>query len=952
MPDITLTGGTAVGEEVSTNHFGVNATFNYQPYSAFVNSSQPMNLTTARYPGGTETELYFDFTQPNRDFVVHANGNQTNDAGEVGFNLIPMDRFLAHCVAAGIQPTIVVPMTQLIATDRGFDEAQTQALRDFITSVLTQMGSIGVASFELGNEYQAQFSGAEHFNSSAEYGDVSSAAALIIQGAIDDYNAANGYDDAFVEPRIEVQIWGYATNPNIDLFARNEAVFDEFDADELAAVDGVVSHYYYNSDLYGIDGIATAIADITAMMEHWQANTNQDLAFAITEWSVSFLTTEYTGMRQVAPVLEMFSEFVGSGIDTMDFWSVQYHNTSLASPGNNLTLIGDFMELLEETIEGMVVLEIGAAPADFAVHAFSNGDQAVVFISALTYEGGQNLNLDFSAIFPQIDGVSATVLGYGGTSIDGHFRDNAPDNIGRVWHDYDEPDAELTQTSYAISNFMDGDVTFSLGGYEVMMLEFDLSTLAAISGSNTINGTHYSETINGQGLADSLFGGGGNDYLYGNDGNDTLHGDSGSDVLYGENGSDQIYGGTGSDWMIGGAGNDWLYGGTGADNLRGDDGNDVLFGDNGDDDLRGASGEDILYGGIGNDTLYGGTESDHLHGDDGNDALDGGGGSDVLYGENGNDQISGGTGNDWLFGGNGGDRIFGDAGADNLRGDAGNDALFGGAGADNLRGGLGNDLLYGEDGNDTIYGDAGDDALRGRNDNDVLYGGAGADDLQGDDGDDWLFGGTENDTLYGNAGNDSLRGDDGNDTLYGGVGNDNLRGGLGNDLLYGEDGSDIIHGDAGDDALRGRNDNDVLYGGAGADDLQGDDGNDLLYGQDGSDTIYGGAGVDALRGGDGNDILYGGMGTDNLQGGDGNDTMSGGIGADIFIFDTGFGSDIIADFSVSEGDTLDFSSMSSISSMADLTIAYGTSNTVIANGGDSITLEGTTAALQADDFIF
>lgn len=465
MTNIALTGGAAQGEAVNTNHFGVNATFNFQPYSAFVNASQNMHLTTTRYPGGSETELYFDFTDPNRDFAVHPRGNQVNDAGEVGFNVIPMDRFLTHCVANTIQPTIVVPMTQLIATDRGFDAAQTQALTDFITSVLTQMGAVGVASFELGNEYQSQFeniAGAEHFNTSAEYGDVSSAAALIIQQAIDDYNAANGYDDSFVEPRIEAQIWGYATNPDIDLAARNEAVLNQFNGDELAAIDGVASHYYYNSDLYGFGGIEGAVSDIATMMEHWQTNTAQDLTFAITEWNVNFRTAEYTGMRQVAPILELFTSFVANGIDTMDFWSMQYQNTSLASPTNNLTLIGDFMELLEGTTVGMTVLEVGAAAANYDVHAFSDGDQAVVFISSLILGGSQQLDLDFGAIFPQIDGVTATTLGYGGANIDGSYRDGNPNNIGRIWHDYDEPDAELTTTSFATSNYLDGDISFFL----------------------------------------------------------------------------------------------------------------------------------------------------------------------------------------------------------------------------------------------------------------------------------------------------------------------------------------------------------------------------------------------------------------------------------------------------------------------------------------------------------
>ncbi len=658
MQNITLTGGAARGVDVNTDHFGVNATFNYHPLSAFINSSQDMDLTTTRYPGGSETELYFDFTDPNRDFVVHARGNRTNDAGEVGFYLIAMDRFLAHCVAADIRPTIVVPMTQLIGADRGFDVAQTQALKGFVTSVLTQMGAVGVAAFELGNEYQTQFATAPHFNSSAEYGDVASAAALIIQQTIDEFVTANGYDTGFVEPSIEVQIWGYATNPAIDLEARNAAVLAEFDADELAAVDGVVSHYYFNEALYGLDAIDSSIADIATMMALWQTNTNQDLTYAITEWNVSFLSENYTGMRQVAPVLEMFSSFVASGIDAMDFWSMQYHNTSLASPTNQLTLIGDFLELLEEMSQGMVVFDVGATGANYDVHAFSDGARAVVFISALTYGDNQAFDLGFGAVFAQIDGVTATVLGYGGADIDGHYRDNASDNVGRIWHDYDEPDAELTSTNYTLGNYMDGDVAFLLDSYEVMMLEFDLSSLSAINGTNaadTISGTHYAEIINGLDQADTIHGDGGDDTINGGAGADVIWGDQGDDVINGNAAADTLRGGAGHDSLYGGGGIDKLIGSTGDDFLNGGDHNDKLYGQNGADTLNGAAGHDRLLGGAGNDILRGGYGNDVLNGQDGNDDLKGQAGSDTLNGGNGNDRLRGGDGADLLTGGAGRD---------------------------------------------------------------------------------------------------------------------------------------------------------------------------------------------------------------------------------------------------------------------------------------------------------
>ena len=63
-----------------------------------------------------------------------------------------------------------------------------------------------------------------------------------------------------------------------------------------------------------------------------------------------------------------------------------------------------------------------------------------------------------------------------------------------------------------------------------------------------------------------------------------------------------------------------------------------------------------------------------------------------------------------------------------------------------------------------------------------------------------------------------------------------------------------------------------------------------------SDILNGGAQDDVLKGNAGNDRLYGNNGNDILYGGAGNDTLYGGNGNDIFVFTTGDGSDIVADF--------------------------------------------------------
>src|SRR5262249_462298 len=83
--------------------------------------------------------------------------------------------------------------------------------------------------------------------------------------------------------------------------------------------------------------------------------------------------------------------------------------------------------------------------------------------------------------------------------------------------------------------------------------------------------------------------------------------------------------------------------------------------------------------------------------------------------------------------------------------------------------------------------------------------------------------------------------------------------------------------------------------------ILGSDGNDpiALTGYVGS-LLIGGTGDDPLIGGDGNDTLIGGIGNDSLEGGPGND---------IYLFDPGWGSDIVAEASDAGDDTMDFSAV-------------------------------------------
>lgn len=191
-------------------------------------------------------------------------------------------------------------------------------------------------------------------------------------------------------------------------------------------------------------------------------------------------------------------------------------------------------------------------------------------------------------------------------------------------------------------------------------------------------------------------------------------------------------------------------------------------------------------------------------------------------------------------------------------------------------------------GSDLIYGDDQPNLMRGYDGNDFMSGRAGADTLFGGSGNDTILGGYDDQGASTFGGYNYLRGEDGDDVIWG-------EGGF--DDTHGNKGRDTIHGSYGDDWVVGGQDGDLLYGDAGA---------DLVYGNMGDDTCYGGDGADTIRGGQHADSISGGAGNDWISGDRGDDTISGGSGADTFYAFRGSGVDRILDFSLAEGDRIQF----------------------------------------------
>ena len=289
----------------------------------------------------------------------------------------------------------------------------------------------------------------------------------------------------------------------------------------------------------------------------------------------------------------------------------------------------------------------------------------------------------------------------------------------------------------------------------------------------------------------------------------------------------------------------------------------------------------------------GGADDDRLHGSLRRDEILGGTGHDYAEGYHGEDALDGGDGNDWLAGGAGKDRLRGEDGSDRLLGGAGDDRLFGSGGDDRLYGDA--DTGYGEwrgaveavapiPGVDYAFVPGATPPYEYAFIQDVAPAAAGDDLLDGGEGKDYLFGGGGDDDLYG--------GDD-TDVLAGEGGDDYLVGGKGSDTLFGDKSADQLAIDAEVILTLDYPSGQALFHAREYRDSADVSGDDRLFGGDGHDTLWGNAGDDELYGGGDGDTILGGEGNDLLNGGTGGDHLIGGPGDDRYVFNAGWGYDVI-----------------------------------------------------------
>lgn len=530
------------------------------------------------------------------------------------------------------------------------------------------------------------------------------------------------------------------------------------------------------------------------------------------------------------------------------------------------------------------------------------------------------------------------------------------------------PQASLTVSiSY---NELQGSLSVELAGKNVkvdlvdgnrVMLSKSATLLTGITDATLLGVSDLN--LEGSADADNLTGNRGNNSLAGNDGNDAISGGQGADMIAGERGNDTL---------LGGADNDTIEGGNSSDVFL-VDGLDVVTdtGPSGYDkaqilsqlgeliDMTAWQGVERINGNIGNDTIDASAQTIALtlSGGDGADSLIGGSGVDILIGGQGDDTLVGGVGNNLFVGGTGNDEMTGGSGDEIFFiGENGDVITDAGEGFDRaVLNGMDLSITVGDwAGVERIVGFEGDDSIdaSGGAQSITLTGGAGADNLSGTDFADVFLGG---------VGADVIVGGEGNDTIDGGGDADQMSGGGGNDLFFVGETSDVVtDGGEGNDVVAISNSSGLSINVGSWNSVE------RIVGQNGADnvdatgmltavTILGGDGNDTLTGGSGNDTLIGGADGDQLNGGVGDDLLIGSSGADSFVFEIGFGQDMVADYT--DGvDRLDFSQHAGVNDIDDLQIDQEGNNTVItltAGGSDNVMLAGVSAGLlDASDFDF
>jgi len=258
-----------------------------------------------------------------------------------------------------------------------------------------------------------------------------------------------------------------------------------------------------------------------------------------------------------------------------------------------------------------------------------------------------------------------------------------------------------------------------------------------------------------------------------------------------------------------------------------------------------------------------------------------------------------------------------------------NNTIYDNGGNDIVNAGLGNATVYAGTGNVTVSLGGYDDTVSGGNGNDAVSAALGNAAVSLGNGNDTVTVGGYDDTITLGNGNDSITGPAGNATVTLGGGTDSVTlGGYYNSVHAGSTtGTDVINAGLGDETIVGGNGNFAVTAAGYSDNVSLGNGNDLVTGMQGEANVTTGSGNDTiLLSGYGSTVNAGG-GMNFITGGSGNDTF--------FTPVAGTGSDMISNFSLTNGDVLNLKAALTATTWNQQSSTLGQYLTVTETGGNA-----------------
>ena len=362
------THGKHIDNTISDEHFGTGYEFNRYDNThsteqyKFNEIMDRLDVKYLRYPGGTQTENYFDPSDPDAS-QREAYGEPPLVGDPKKFeSFTPISEFLQIAAQHNAKVLIVLPTYRFFDADENSkfkDEVDVpeytddsgvlrttkspeRVIKDFVIELLQGKHhgegenevDVEIYGFEIGNEwFQDIFDW-----TASEFGAVQSQIALWVQEAIEE----SGYAG---DPKIYVQSSGSGDrnvdenfDANGDPIYDNIEIFAQFNEDEQAAVDGIVDHFYYptkaddtdkDGDIDALDHKHTPADRIDRIFSEMNWEDNDDLERAkyevvTTEWNIrADVVNEITGFERQPLLVGHFAELIRNGLDFATFWTPQ-----------------------------------------------------------------------------------------------------------------------------------------------------------------------------------------------------------------------------------------------------------------------------------------------------------------------------------------------------------------------------------------------------------------------------------------------------------------------------------------------------------------------------------------------------------------------------------------------------------------------------------------------------